>query len=211
LENGKTSRKPKRIVLLLIAITLAVNAILTGINLYLFFQFNQDLSNFEFQNRIPGSTFFIVVRADDSDLGNPVIYLGREGRIEQTVHYGKIIAEFQVAIPHYGALAINLKSFNVTVSDYLNSEMRNETEVTYADKNTNQVYILVPGLNQISAQLPLKAQVYPISEKIPSNGESVKILLGDLTLQAESFDFETHANVTSEFSADIFVDLEMPP
>jgi hypothetical protein len=211
MESEKTSRKPKRIALVLIVITLAANAVLTGINVYLIVQSNQNLSNLEFESSMPSSTFFIIARADDASLGKPAIYFSQEGAIEQTIHYGTAYVTVQVATPHYGTLTIRLKGFHVTESEYLDSEKRNETEISYSDGKESQVYILAPGLNQISAQLPLKAQVYPKSEKLPPKGEPVKVSLGYLSLEAESFDFETQTRATSEFSAEIFIELEMPP
>jgi len=208
MENEKTSRKPKRIALILIVITLVVNVALTGINLYLTVQFNQNLTNLGFHNNIPNSTFIIIARADDANLGKPITYFGQDGVIEQTIHYGTLYVGVQAVTPHYGALTIRLKKFNVTESEYLNPEKRNETEISFADEKKNHVYILAPGLNQINAQLYLKAQVYVNPEKLPLKDESVQFSLGNLYLEAESFDFETQTNVTSEFSAGIFIVLE---
>jgi len=211
MENKKTSRKPERIALILIVITLVANVVLTGINVYLTVQFNQNLTNLGFQGSMSNFTSVIIARADDSNLGKPAIYFSQEGVIEQTIHYGILYALVQVVTPHYGVLTIRLKNFYATESEYLSSERRNETKISYSDGKESQVYILAPKLNQIGAQLPLKAQVYPKSEKIPPKGEPVKALLGHLSLEAESFDFETRARVTSEFSAEIFIELEMLP
>jgi hypothetical protein len=211
MENEKTSRKPERIALILIVITLVANVVLTGINVYLTVQFNQNLTNLGFQGSMSNFTSVIIARAGDASLGKPTIYFSQEGAIEYTIHYGLAYATVQVATPHYGTLVIRLKSFNATESEYLNSERRNETKISYSDGKESQVYILVPRLNQVGVQLPLKAQVYPKSEKLPPKGEPVKVSLGHLSLEAESFDFETQARVTCEFSAEIFIELEMPP
>lgn len=210
MENEKTSRKPKRIALILIAITLVANVALTGINVYLTVQFNQNLTNLGFHNNIPNSTYIIITKADDTNLGKPTTYFGQDGVIEQTIHYGTLYAAVQVVTPHYGALTIRLKNFNVTESEYLSPEKRNETEISYADEKESYVYILAPGLNQINAQLYLKAQVYVNPEKLPPKDEPVQFSLGHLSLEAESFDFETQTKVTSEFSTEIFIVLEMP-
>jgi hypothetical protein len=116
-----------------------------------------------------------------------------------------------VAVPDYGSLAISLTGFNATGSEYLNSGMLNETEVSFSDGKASQVFVLVPGLNQVTAKLPLRIALYPQPDKIPSGGESVKILLGNLSMEAETFDFETQAKATCQFSEEIFVELEMPP
>jgi hypothetical protein len=210
MENEKASRKPERAVLILIVITLVANAVLTGINVYLTVQFNQDLTNLGFQSSMSNSTFVIIAKADDSNLGKPSTYFSQEGVIKQTIHYGMLYATVQVVTPHYGALTIRLKNFCVAESEYLNPEKRNATEVSYADEKESHVYILVPRLNQISAQLHLKAQVYLNPEKLPPKGESVQFSLGHLSLEAEAFDFETQTKVASEFSAEIFIVLEMP-
>jgi len=210
MENEKTSKKPERIALILIVITLAANAVLTGINVYLTVQFNQNLTSLGFRNSISNSTSVIIANADDSNLGTPATYFSQEGVIKQTIHYGILCVAVQVVMPHYGALTIRLKNFYVTESEYLSSERRNETEISYADEKESYAYILIPGLNQISAQLHLKAQVYLNPEKLPSKGESLQFSLGHLSLEAESFDFETQTKVASEFSAEIFIVLEMP-
>lgn len=210
MKNEKTSKKPERIALILIVITLAANAVLTGINVYLTVQFNQNLTNLGFQSSMPNSTSVMITRADDSNLGKPATYFSQEGVIKQTIHYGILYVVVQVVTPHYGALTIRLKNFYATESEYLSSERRNETEISYADEKESHVYILVPGLNQISAQLHLKAQVYLNPEKLPPKGDSVQFSLGHLSLEAESFDFETQTKVASEFSAEIFIVLEMP-
>jgi len=211
MENGDASKKPKRIALVFIVIVLAANAILTGINVYLTVQFNQSLTNLGFHNNISNSTFIIITKADDTNLGKPTTYFGQDGVIEQTTHYGTLYAAVQVVTPHYGALTIRLRNFNVTESEYLSPEKRNETEISYAGEKESYVYILAPGLNQINAQLYLKAQVYVNPEKLPPKDEPVQFSLGHLSLEAESFDFETQARVTEEFSAEIFIELEMPP
>jgi Na+-transporting NADH:ubiquinone oxidoreductase subunit NqrC len=210
MESEKTSRKPKRIALVLIVITLVANVVLTGINVYLTVQFNQNLTNLGFQGNMSNFTSVIIARADDSNLGKPAIYFSQEGVIEETVHHGILYAVVQVVTPHYGVLTIRLKNFDVTEFEYLSPEKRNETEISFADEKESYVYILVPGLNQINAQLYLKAQVYVNPEKLPPKDEPVQFLLGHLSLEAESFDFETQTKVTSEFSAEIFVVLEMP-
>lgn len=208
-ENGEISKRFRRIVLVLVAVALT-NAVLTGINVYLVFQSSQNLSKQESLSKLPVSTLFLVVNADDADLGKPVVYFNQSGGVEQTVHYGNAHVAIQVAVPHYGSLAISLTGFNASGSEYLNSGMLNETEVSYSDGKARQVFVLVPGLNQISVQLPLRIEVYPQPDKIPPGNEPVKILLGNLSMEAETFDFETQAKATSQFSAEIFVELEMP-
>jgi len=210
MENENTSRKPKRIALILILIALIANATLTGINAYLTVQFNQYLTNLGFHNSKPNSTYIIITRADDSDLGKPTTYFGQDSVIERTIHYGTLYAVIQVVTPHYGALTIRLKTFNATESEYLNPEKRNDTEISYKDEKESYVYILSPGLNQVNAYLNLKAQVYVNPEKLPPEDESVQFSLGHLSLEAESFDFETQTKATSEFSVEIFIALERP-
>jgi hypothetical protein len=76
-ENGKISRRFRRIVLTLVAVALAANAVLTGVNVYLVYQSSQNLSKQVSQSKLPSSTLFLVVNADDADLGEPVVYLNQ--------------------------------------------------------------------------------------------------------------------------------------
>jgi len=210
MKNEKTSRMHKRIALNLVVIILVANAVLTGFNVYLTVQFNQNLANLGFQSNTYNSTSVLIARADDANLGKPTTYFSLDGVIQQTTHYGMLYASIQVINSHYGALTIWLKDFNAAESEYLSPERLNDTEVSSADEKESHTYILAPGLNQPSPQLHLKAQVYLNSENFPPKGESVKFSLGHLSLEAEFLDFDTQTIVAKEFSAEIFIVLEMP-
>lgn len=188
-------------------VVLAANVVLTIINLYLTIQFNQTLKNL-LQGSITDSTFNISADASDANLGKPTAYIIENGIIKQTIHFGTLYASIYIIAPHYAAVAINLKSFNVTKSKYLSLDKLNETEVTYADEAENYVYVLAPGFNQINAQIRLKANVPLNPENLPSKGESFQFSLGHLFLEAEAFDFENQTKVVSEFSSEIFITID---
>lgn len=204
MENGNISRKTKKVTFLIIAVTLVVNVVLTGINVYLIARFYQYSPVFT-----PNFTYISNAIAEDTNLGKPIIYFGHEGIIEHTVHQGSTYATIWVITPHYGILSIRIKDFNVIESEYLNRENQNKTKISYVDEEETRIYVpLVPGSNNLRVELPLKVHVYPESEKLPQRGESIKILLGYLYLEAEVFDFETQNNITRDFSAKIFIELD---
>lgn len=202
--------KTPKILRIIFISALAVNVVLTAINLYLTTQFNQTLTNLRLQGKISDSIFTITAKADDVDLGKPTAYFIENGVLKQTVHFGTLYASAYVIMPHYGVVTIKLKSFNVTESKYLSHERLNETEISYADDPQSYVYVLAPGFNQINAQIHLKANVPLNPENLPAKGESFQFSLGHLFLEAEAFDFENQTKVVSEFSSEIFITIEMP-
>jgi hypothetical protein len=206
-EKQKISKKFVRI--LLVAV-LAVNVVLTIVNLYLTIQFNQTITNLRLQGKIPDSTFILTVKADDADLGKPAAYFIEEGMLKRTMHFGTLYAVIYVIMPHYGAVTVKLKSFNLTESKFLDQNRLNETEISNADEKQIYVYVLAPGFNQINAQIHLKAKVPLDSENLPSKGESFNFSLGRLFLEVEAFDFETQNKTTSEFSSEIFITIDTP-
>jgi len=207
----KLSEKIKRASFYLILITLVVNIILTGVNVYLIGQSYQIRQvSLDFQCIVCNATPIIIAWADDADLEKPIIYIGHDGIIEQTTHYGTLYATCQVLAPLYGGLFIKLKNFEANESEYLSSERLNETKISLADEE-NYIYMVCPGLNEFHPQLRLEAQVHPNPEKFPPKGESVQFFLGRLVLEAELllFDIQNTTTVTKEISAKIFVTLEM--
>lgn len=68
-------------------------------------------------------------------------------------------ASIQIMTPHYGTVSVKLEYFNVGDSNYLDSERKNETRLTFADEEqTKYEYAVVTGLNLINASLHLKGK-----------------------------------------------------
>jgi len=191
--------------MLFVGIALVANLVFTGINAYLYFSFNKELQVFS-----PTSTHISYAKAEDVNLGRPIQYtLTNEGKVEYTVHIGSTYATIWVITPHYGILSIRIKSFDISDSEYLNPEKHNSTKISFSTEDEDAIYIpLKPIENYLRADIYLKAYVYPNTEKNLLKGESIKILLGYLYLEAEAFDFETQHTETRGFSMKVFVEME---
>jgi len=190
----------------LLVIVLAINIILTSINLYMI---TQSSANLKLQSKI--NTLNIIVTAEDADLGKPVAYFfGENGNFKKTIHVGTLNAHLRLTMPHYGVVTIKLKGFNVTESKYLDDKQLYDVEVQL-DERDKQVYVLAPGFNQIVAQIRLKAVVPLNSETILSDGESIRFPIGRIFFEVETYDFETRTSMSSEFSSKVFVTVEKPP
>jgi len=168
-------------------------------------------ASLDFQSIIHNATSVIIACADDANLGKPITYFGQGDIIEQTIHYGTLYTAFAVLAPRYGGLFIKLKNFEANQSEYPNSERLNETKISFTSE-ANYTFMVCPGLNQFYPQLRLEAQVYLNPSKFPPKGERVQFFLGLLFLEAELllWDIQNKTTVTKEFSAKIFVTLEMP-
>ena len=213
-ENGsrESLSKYEQWVFILNVLSIIVSTTLTGFNLYLVSQILETRrANLEFQNIMYNFTSVIVAEADYAILDEPSEYTMQDGNITATTHFGYLDVNLEVITPHYGTLTLRLKTLNVVESEYLSSERRNETEISYAYGRLAYEYTVVAGLNQISDQLHLVAHIYPISEKLPPQGVTVQIPLGYLFLEAELFDIQTETTLTEGFSARIFAILETLP
>lgn len=187
------------------------NLVLAGCNVVLvYYTYEVRRTSLEFQSIMYNFTSVIVAYADYATL-EPSSYFRQDGIIEKMRFYGYLDVNLEVITPHHGIVTIKLKSFNVGDSEYLNSERINETEISYVNEDEVYERSVVMGLNEINDQLHLKAIVYPNSEELPTQGESVVSPLGKLFLEAELFDLQTQTTSTKEFSAGIYVILETPP
>lgn len=210
MKNERNSGMRQKLAANVIVIALAANIILTGINMYLTVQFNQSLTDLGFRSNTSDFTPVIVGRTDEANLGKPSTYQSQDGVITQTTHIGIMYSSFQTVSSHYAALTIRLKEFFPSESEYLSSARRNETRISYSDEGDSHTYVLSPGLTQIAPQLHIVAQVYVDPARIPPKGEPVQFSIGRLFLEAELSDIETQASTTKEFSANVFIVLEMP-
>ncbi len=206
-SEGKPSKIRNKISTIVLGFGLIAIVALTGVNMYLALQYNQRLSDLGFENYRPNSTALVVPQSSEADLGKPLKYLVTNTSQIETVHYGTLHVSIQVLNSHYGSLAISLEDFNLTLSKYLDPGKLNETRVTYASQNESQTLFLAPGINRAEVDVQLKAEVYPNSEMLPSEDESIQLTLGALGLRADFFDFETQVVTSSAFSADISVTL----
>lgn len=205
MEKLKNLKSYPRAILI---VTLAVNLILTVVNLYIAFQLNQTLTSLGLHDRSFDSIFTITAKAEKIIFEKPAAYIMEDGVLKYTIHFGTLNVHAHVIMPHYGVVSIKLKSFNVTRSKYLNLDRLSEIEVSFADETQGCVYVLAPGLNHVDSQIRLKAKIPLNSEILPREGESIQFQLGYLFLEAEAFDFETRNKVNGEFFSEIFVTIE---
>lgn len=188
-------------------IFLISNLALAVFNIYLLYRANEmAMENLRLQNIVSNFDPVITVNSDYAVLGKPSEYYGNDNMTEQTTHYGYLNASIQIMTPHYGTLSVKLKYFNVGNSDYLNSERKNETKLTFADEQrTEYEYAVETGLNVMNASLHLKVRIYPNPQNIPSEANAVQFILGRLFLEAELLDVQNQKTTTKEFSAVICV------
>ena len=209
-ENGVN--KYKKWAFYLSLVSLVTTTILTVVNLYLVIQIVEiRRTGLELQDAMYNFDSIIVPDADIAILNDPSVYSRQDGILVKTTHYGYLNVSIQVITPHYGSISIKLKNLNVGDSPMLDSEKRNQTEISYAFEEDEYEFPVVAGLNQISANLHLKALVYPNPETLPPQGELEQFLLGRLFLEAELFDIQTERIFSKEFSAIIAVVMDAGP
>lgn len=206
MDEMKISKRLPKMVLIA---TLVVNIILTVINVYLVVQVDQALTDLESREKTLDSTFAILAKADKVVLGKPSAYFMDGDVLRYTIHFGELYLSVHAIMPHYGVVAVKLKSFNVTGSKYIDTDRLREIEISYVDEPQSYVYVLAPGLNQINSKIRLKAKIPVNPENFPSEGESIQFSLGYLFLEAEALDFENRNKISSEFSSEILVIMEL--
>ena len=150
-------------------IGLILNLALAGLNVYFLYRANEiTMETLRLQNIVSNFDSVITVNSDYAFWGKPGEYYGYGNVTEHTTHYGYLNASIQIMTPHYGTVSVKLEYFNVGDSNYLDSERKNETRLTFADEEqTKYEYAVVTGLNLINASLHLKVRIYPNSQNMP--------------------------------------------
>jgi hypothetical protein len=150
-------------------IGLILNLALAGLNVYFLYRANEmTMETLRLQNIVSNFNSVITVNSDYAFWGKPGEYYGYGNVTEHTTHYGYLNASIQIMTPHYGTVSVKLGYFNVGDSNYLDSERKNETRLTFADEEqTKYEYAVVTGLNLINASLHLKVRIYPNSQNMP--------------------------------------------
>lgn len=196
----------ERITLIITVVSLCMNGVLTGINVFLISQANEiSKVNIDFLNMTNNFTSVMIFDHGYAILGEPSEYLSQNGTVEQTTHYGYLRGTLQVITPHFGAINVTLEDFNEHSSSMLNPEKQNQTEISYADGRFNYMFPVVSGLSQINVTLPLKAIVYPNPLNLPPQGETTEVPVGGLLLRMELYDLQTQKTLAYEWVVGIIV------
>ena len=198
----------EKFTLIVAIVSLCMNGVLTGINVFLIGQANEiSKANINFQNMMNNFTSVMIFNREDYTciLDSPSEYITQDGIVQQTTHYGYLKGNLQVVTPHYGAVNVTLEHFNVADSGMLDPVNRNKTRISYADDRFNYMYIVVSGLNQVNVTLHLKATVYPNPLNLPPQGETTQFIIGGLMLRMELNDLQTQKKLTYEWVVGIAV------